>query len=199
MQIVSFTTSVNYTDYLDWCLRSLSRVVDKIFVVTERHDSAFDACQRYDAIALPFDKWHENGAVFNKAGAVRYVQELLYREYPEAWYLAIDADVVMGENARRIIEQGAQDPAAIYSARRVDFHTMDALRSGTPSKVYGSMFAGYFQFYRRHLYYSEWSRSAEGCDLAFVRQFSACSILPLTVAHLGREQINWEGRKSPLW
>ena len=191
MQLLAITTSVNYTDYLVWCLQSLARVADGVAVVTEQHDSAIDACRRHNATPVVYDGWHDSGAAFNKAGAIRHAQELIHAAYPDAWYLLVDADVVMQEGARSIIEEHAKDADTLYSARRVDFYTVEELRAGEPTKTYGSLFAGYFQLYRRHVLYPEWSRSAEGCDLAFVRQFASCSMLPLVVGHLGREQVNW--------
>jgi hypothetical protein len=199
MQLIAITTSVNYTDYLAWCLESLSRVADGVCVVTEEHDSAIDACHRYGATAIVYDGWDNKGAAFNKSGAIRHAQEKIHAAHPDAWYLLVDADVVMNGDARAIIEEHATDADALYSARRVDYHTVEELRAGEPTKTYGSLFAGYFQLYRRHVLYPEWSRSAEGCDLAFVRQFASCSMLPMVVGHLGREQVNWEGRRSPAW
>lgn len=199
MELIAITTSVNYTDYLVHCLDSLSRVVDGVCVVTQDHDSAIDACSRSCATALRFGGWRDGGAAFNKAGAIRFAQERVHEAHPDAWYLLVDADVVMQDNARAIIEENATDTESLYSARRVDFHTAAELSEGKPTKTYGSIFAGYFQLYRRHVLYPEWSRSAEACDLAFVRQFASCSVLPLVVGHLGREQVNWEGRRSPAW
>lgn len=199
MHIVAITTSVNYSDYLRWCLESLTRVVDAAVVVTEDHDSAIKQCHEFKATPLVYEGWHAGGARFNKAGAVRFAQEKIHAAYPDAWYLLIDADVVMQPDARATIEEHATDADTLYSARRVDFHTLDALKSGEPTCVYGSMFAGYWQLYRRHVLYPEWSRTAEACDLVFASQFASCSMLPLTVGHLGREQINWEGRRSPIW
>lgn len=199
MQLIAITTSVNYTDYLVWCLDSLSKVADGVAVVTEHNDSALALCCRSGATPIVYDGWRTEGAVFNKGGAVRYAQEKVHAAHPDAWYLLIDADVVLPEDARSIIESHATDEEALYSARRVDFHTLADAKAGMPTKVYESIFAGFCQLYRRHVLYPEWSRSAERCDLEFAKQFESCRILPMTVGHLGREQINWEGRRSPVW
>jgi len=199
MHIVAITTSVNYTDYLAWCLESLYNIADGVVVVTQEHDSAIGACSRYNATPLVYDGWHDNGAKLNKSGAVRFAQERIHGNYPDAWYLLIDADIVMQKDARATIEEHATDADTLYSARRVDFHTVEELRSGKPTSVYAAMFAGYWQLYRRHVLYPEWSRSAEACDLKFASQFASCSMLPMTVSHLGREAVNWEGRRSPVW
>jgi hypothetical protein len=197
--LISITTSVDYADYLPHCLHCLVGVVDSSCVVTTESDASIDVADRYGATPLIYDGWHDNGAAFNKAGAVRFAQEHLYAAYPDAWYLLIDADTMVPKDAREIIERHATDPDTLYGARRVDFHTPDRLIESRPNKAYASMFAGFFQLYRRHVLYPEWSRSAEACDLAFASQFTSCVVLPMTVGHCGQEAINWEGRRSPLW
>jgi hypothetical protein len=197
--IVAITTSVNYADYLQHCLYSLSRVVDSAIVVTKDHDASFEVARRHDATPVVFEGWHDRGASFNKAGALRFGQQQAYAVEPDAWYLVVDADIVMPPNAREVIARYATEGDALYGASRADFHTFEAFCAGKPTKSYGSMFAGFFQLYRKKVFYPEWSRSAEACDLEFAKQFSSCSVLPMTVGHCGVESVNWEGRRSPLW
>jgi hypothetical protein len=199
MTIVAIITSVNYADYLPPCLHSLANVVDSAIVVTKAHDASFEVAIRYGATPMLFDGWHDRDAAFNKAGAVRFAQEQVYANEPDAWYLVVDADIVMPTNAREVIEQHATDAETLYGASRADFHTFEELQAGKPSKTYAGIFAGFFQLYRRHALYPEWSHSAEACDLAFAKQFASCVMLPMTVGHCGVERVNWEGRRSPLW
>jgi hypothetical protein len=199
MTIYAITTSVNYADYLPHCMHCLAGEVDGVCVVTAEDDASIDVADRCGATVLIYDGWHDKGAAFNKAGAIRFAQEKMHTAYPDAWYLLIDADTMLPRGARAIMEEGATNPDALYGARRVDFHTPDRLRDARPNKGYGSMFAGFFQLYRRHVLYPEWSRTAEACDLSFAAQFASCVMLPMTVGHCGVEAVNWEGRRSPLW
>jgi hypothetical protein len=199
MNIIAITASVNYSDYLGFCLNSLAHVVDSAVVVTDQHDSAIEVARKYGAASLVYDGWQKNGAKFNKAGAIRYAQEKIHATYPDAWYLVIDADIVMEQKTRQVIEEHVTDEASLYSTRRIEFHTQAELRSGKPTKTYGGMFVGCWQLYRRHVLYPEWSRSAEGCDLAFAAQFASARVLPMVVGHCGKEAVNWEGRCSPMW
>ena len=199
MDIYAITTSVNYADYLPHCLHCLAGQVSGVCVVTEQNDASIAVAEKAEATALIYDGWHADDAAFNKSGAIRFAQEHLYAAYPDAWYLLIDADVMVPTNAREIIEQDATNPETLYGARRVDFHTPERLMDGKPNKAYASMFAGFFQLYRRHVLYPEWSRTAELCDLSFAQQFASCVVLPMTVGHCGVEAVNWEGRRSPLW
>jgi len=197
--LIAITTSVDYADYLPHCLHCLLGHTDLTLVVTADSDASIDVAERYMAQPLIYDGWHANGAAFNKSGAVRFAQQLMYADHPDAWYLLIDADTMVPKNCREIVDSNATNPEALYGARRVDFHTPDRLQAMRPTKAYGSMFAGFFQLYRRHVLYPEWSRSAEACDLSFAGQFSTCVMLPITVGHCGQEAVNWEGRRSPLW
>lgn len=199
MTIVAIITSVNYADYLRYCLMALNGVADQVLVVTEADDASEAVAGSFHAGTVLFDGWQQDGASFNKSGGVRAGQQVAYERYPDAWYLLIDADIMLPVGAREIIDGGVADPEAVYGARRRDYHTQAELIANTPTSVYASPFAGYFQLYRRHVLYPEWSRSAEGCDLAFAQQFAACRMLPITVAHCGQEAVNWTGRRSPLW
>jgi hypothetical protein len=197
--IIAITTSVNYADFLPHCLHCLAGHVAGCCVVTAINDASIAVAENYGATPLIYEGWHDNGAAFNKSGAIRYAQQRIYEAYPDAWYLLIDADTMVPTNAREIIEQHATDPESLYGASRVDFFTTDALLKSEPDATYGEMFAGFFQLYRRQVLYPEWSRAAEACDLEFAQQFDSCRMLPMTVGHCGRPGINWEGRRSPLW
>jgi hypothetical protein len=197
--IVLITTSVNYADYLTFALRAASTVVDRGYVVTTHDDASIGVADEMRAVPLIYDGWQADGAKLNKAGAIRYAQEIVHAKYPDAWYLLLDADCMLQVGSREIIQQNAIDESCLYGARRVDFPTIESLQANRPGSVYGNQFAGYFQLYRRHVLYPHWSHSAEACDHAFAEQFSTASVLPLTVGHLGQPRINWEGRVSAPW
>jgi len=199
MNIISITTAVDYADYLGFCLQSLARVVQGAVVVTAQHDPAINLALRFGATPLVFNGWHADGALFNKAAAIRYAQEMVHAAFPDSWYLLIDADIIMEQGARQIIEENAKVENALYSARRVDFHSKADLQKQKPTLTYGGIFSGCWQLYRRHMLYPEWSRSAEKCDLDFAKKFTSARVLPMVVGHLGQEGVNWEGRRSPMW
>lgn len=199
MTIVLITASLDYADYLTFALRAASMVVDRGYVVTDHDDASIGVADELKAVPLVYGGWRANGAKFNKAGAVRHAQQIAYAEYPDAWYLLLDADCILQVGAREIIEQHATDDSCLYGARRVEFPDIESLQAGRPNGVYSSQFAGFFQLYRRHVLYPEWSYSAEACDHAFAQQFAASRVLPLTVGHCGQARVNWEGRVSPPW
>ena len=199
MNVVAITTCVNYSDHLVWLARSLRGWISGLVVVTEQDDAAFEVCRRINATPILFGGWRDRGASFNRAGAIRYAQEIVYASYPDHWYLLVDADCVLPENAAAVIEKEATNQSAIYLARRVDFHTPNDLAAGLPTKTYGGLGAGYFQLYKQHVLYPEWSANAAECDLVFASQFPSAIVLSMTVGHCGEEGRNWCGRTSPLW
>lgn len=199
MKLIGITTALNYSDYLSVAIGTFTSAFDVLYVVTQFADPACEVASRCGAIVCVYDGWHKDGATFNKAGAIRRAQEHAYRTHPDDWYVLVDADILLPHDARETLIQHATDANALYSARRVDYHTPESLRSLSHDKVYGSAFAGFLQCYKRHCLYPESSHSAEACDLVFASQFSSCRMLPMTVGHLGREAVNWKGRVSPLW
>ena len=197
--IVLITTSVNYADYLAFSLRAASVVVDHGYVVTAHGDASIGVAQEMNAVPLLYDDWQAAGARFNKSGAIRYAQEIVHDQHPDAWYLLLDADCMPQVGARAIIDEHATDENCLYGARRLEFPTMRSLKANRPEATYSHQFAGYFQLYRRHVLYPKWSYSAEACDEAFAENFSRASVLPLSVGHCGPARVNWEGRVSPAW
>lgn len=199
MKLIATTTALNYADYLSASIASVVSEVDCLYVVTEFGDPAVDVASRHGAIPVLYDGWRDGGAGFNKSGAIRHAQSHAYAEHSDAWYLLIDADIVLPAGTRSLIERAATDEAALYCAERDDFHTASSLQARVPDAKHTIAVAGYFQLYRRHLLYAEHSHSAERCDLDFAAKFDRRVILPLAVAHLGKDNVNWRGRTSPQW
>lgn len=199
MEIVGITTAVNYDDYLSETIGGLVRETDRMYVVTRFGDRACDVATSAGATAMLFDDWERDGASFNKSGALFHAQKHVHAEHPDSWYLIVDADIVLPVGARGLIESCRINEDAIYGAYRSDFYTPDSVAGWMPDKRHDLPLSGYFQLYKKHLMYPPFSKSAERCDMEFLFQFPERRLLPLTVAHLGRENVNWNGRRSPRW
>lgn len=199
MKIIGITTSVNYSDYLAASIGSVVDAVDFLYVVTQFGDTACDVAAGAGAVPLVYDGWQDGGACFNKSGAVRHGQSHAHSAHPDAWYLLVDADIILPGECRGIIERHATDEEAVYGCFRDDYYTQASLDADRPNKSHDIPLAGYFQLYRRSLLYPSRSDTAAECDLAFVKQFDARNILPMRVRHLGPENTNWTGRRSPRW
>ena len=196
--IVAIVVAVNYDGELAVTLPHLRRQVDHVYVVSDESESTRRIANDCGCSVLMTDVWHENGAAFNKAGALRLAQLYVSEAHPDAWQLVVDADIVVPDGLKPIVMQLPADDR-LYCARRLDYHDMESLRAGKPSAEYPPWAAGFFHLYRSRRLYAEWSQSAERCDLEFAASFPSVALLPITVAHLGRDGQNWSGRTTPAW
>jgi hypothetical protein len=198
VEVVAIVVAVNYDGELTVTLPSLRKQADHVYVVTDGSESTRRIATEYGCNVIETDIWHENGAAFNKSGAIRLAQMHASQQHPDAWHLIVDADILVPDCIKPIVSQ-LPDDDRLYCARRLDFHDVESLLAGKPSKEYPPWAAGFFHLYRSPRLYAEWSHSAERCDLEFAASFPSVGMLPITVAHLGKDGVNWEGRQSPPW
>lgn len=199
-EIAAIIVAVDYDGELAVTLPHVRRQADHVYVVTKedaaetRRIAESNGCR-----VLTTDVWHERGAAFNKAGALRLAQLYVQQTHPNAWQLLLDADVVIPANVRTTVAGLNQSGDVLYSARRVDYHDDAAIDAGVPSAQYPAIAAGFFQLHKTNRLYADWSKSAERCDLDFAASFPERVLLPLTCCHLGKDGTNWQGRVTPAW
>jgi hypothetical protein len=71
----------------------------------------------------------------------------------------------------------------------------DFLNNENPHKYYhGNKFAGFFQLYKQCSYKYKESNNCSWCDIEFKNKFPIKKHLNLSVKHLGKEGVNWNGR-----
>lgn len=200
VEIAAIIVAVDYDGELAVTLPHVRKQADHVYVVTKP-----DAERTHSIVAangcsvLITDEWNARGAKFNKAGALRLAQLYVRQSHPAAWQLLVDADIVLPGNVRNVVAGLPDDDDVVYVARRVDYHDDAAIDSGTPSREYPAVPAGFFQLHRSDRLYAEWSNSAERCDLDFAASFGEIRMLPLVCHHLGVEAKNWQGRVTPDW
>ena len=197
-EIVALVVAVDYDGELAVTLPHLRKQVDCVYVVTNSNEATHRVATSCGCKVLVSDMWHDNGAAFNKAGCLRLAQLYAAEAHPDAWQLICDADVIVPDGLKPLVAQ-LPDGDRLYCARREDFHSIEALQAGKPDKEYPPWPAGFFQLYKSRRLYPEWSATAERCDLEFASGFPEVAMLPVTVAHLGRDGENWSGRKTPAW
>jgi hypothetical protein len=199
MHIVGLVVSVDYADYLSVTIPEMVKVVDKLYVMTAENDRSREIAEKYGAIPILWKDWKIDGAHFNKSGAINYAQSVVYDKHPESWYLILDADILLPDNTREIIEKHSTNEKALYSVKRQDYHTIGSFEQDDHDIVYQFDWAGFFQLYKDKQYYPEFSMDASGCDIVFLHLFIERSFLPLTVKHIGVSATNWKGRVSDPW
>lgn len=201
MEIVSITVCVDYSDYFCRVIERNASVLDHMYVVTRKTDTATqELCQRFQNITMVFyEDLNLKAAFFNKSGMIRFAQMQAYKMYPDAWYLILDADIMLPCDFREIVQTNCDDQNALYGMSRYDYKCQVDLEEQKNGKHYPHNFVGYFQLYREKKMYDSFSLDCSRCDDLFKCGFKTKVNLPGSVSHLGEKNVNWRGRKSKLW
>jgi len=222
MHIIGITVCVDYSDYLAATIDSKLQCCDTLIVATVDSDAATirliqgsrkksheNDFKIVDCV-LPNTIISSNKAKFNKSAMVWASQDLAYRlcsdeKIENSVFLLVDADIILPEHTRQVIEECATDSSTIYGARRRDFVTPEDYQSQSSISIPHYRreprfaLAGYFQLYFERKFYPENSVSCAKCDDIFRDGFAKKVIMPLIVDHIGPERVNWKGRVSEPW
>lgn len=222
MHLIGITVCVGYSDYLAATIDSKLQCCDTLIVATvtgdassqrlitrSRKKSKSNDFKIIDCV-LPNAIVTSNDATFNKSAMVWEAQDLAYRlchaeKIENPAFLLVDADIILPENTRNVIEEHAIDAATLYGARRRDFVTPADYQSQSSISIphYRKeprfALAGYFQLYFEQKYYPKNSITCAKCDDIFRDGFAKKVIMPLIVDHIGPERVNWKGRVSEPW
>lgn len=204
--LVAITVCKDYAGELACTLPVLASQCDAVYVVCDPSDfEVLSIVRRCGATPVEFSGWTANGAKFNKSGAVSAGQKRAHSDWPEACYLVVDADIVIPNSLRLMIDHQARDRTQMYGIDRDEFVTWDHYQSGVPDNSQQANkeslpWAGYFQLYWQPTLYSEWSYSAAVCDLDFSGKFPRkTKLVGAACKHLGFGAQNWQGRTTPAW
>jgi len=138
---------------------------------------------------------------FNKGGAIRHVQHMLRTSHPNKLILLLDSDIVLPDNFYNVITNlKVNDKTTMYGVKeRLDYASYSDFVENKNAYVYpdADKLLGFFQLYRQS-YVRNYPRSdnCAECDTAFRVGFLKKIPLPLTVKHLGKSSIHWNGRKN---
>jgi len=99
MRIIGITVSTKYNDLLKVIIPLNLPKLEKWFIVTHKDDKAtIELCQKHSKIEiLYYDFYSKPQWKFNKGGALRYAQQVVYAKYPNYWYLIFDSDIILPE------------------------------------------------------------------------------------------------------
>ena len=196
---VAITTSTKYSDLLKMTIPCNYSFFEKWYIVTHPEDvETIKVIQDYDYpnIEMVFFDFYDNGALFNKGGAIKMMQQQIPCGTP---VLLIDSDIILPEDFLQLLPEIESDK--LYSSKfRHEFYSIINLRHNKPNKIYINDCSGFFQLYKQtpDKLYPE-SRDASLCDFTFRNLFpkdKRIILADLIPKHLGREKINWTGRKG---
>lgn len=202
MDIIAITISVNYSDILEHMLEQNSKFLHKWFIVTTTADTKTIALlEKYkdtDKIhILLYDNFITNECKFNKGGAVKFAQDYIDTLYKDANILMLDSDIYLPDNFLDCLPS-MLEPDTLYGAyERLDYWSLYEFRTNMNphSYLFGSNFVGFFQLFKQHTKYNyEDSQNCTTCDNTFRELFEQKVHLNLSVKHLGKDSVNWDGR-----
>ena len=198
MDIIAITVCVNFSDILKHMLNNNSRFFKKWYIVTSPEDSA-----TYELIKdvnipnihlLIYEGFYTN-AIFNKGGAVRFVQEYINTKYESSNILILDSDIYLPNDFMDYLPKSLDDDVLYGPSIRKDYLTLDDFMNNINQEDYTPNYLGFFQLYKsstKYLY--ENSNNCSLCDFIFRGLFKTCFGLNISVKHLGQRDKHWNGR-----
>lgn len=113
--IHAFTVAVNYADFLQFTLPELTRIADKVTVITTEEDKAAQELAAQHKADVHLTKWLKHN--FRKGKAIN---EALQTFRPTDWVLHVDADI----GILQPIDTNKLDKATLYGAERYSIRSV---------------------------------------------------------------------------
>ena len=214
MKLQAVTVCVNYSDFLE-CIAPNRRHFDRWVVVTVPLDRAtVEVCERHGmevifTKALPPDGKGIHG-LWHKSALINEGLEALDQA---GWVVVMDSDVSLPRDFRERLSHLPLEPGLLYgvAGRKVcdEREAFEMLREKEPWEAFlyrNSAVIGYFNLFhlespinRYPLLIESKTKAAE--DYLFYLKFAPdrWRYLPMTVLHVGKTYINWEGRAAPRY
>jgi len=208
--LVGVCVSYNYFEELRAMLPCNYLHFDKIYLVTQEDDiQTVEFCKQFDNVVLLFYNFKTNGKDFDKYGAIKYAQEIMFKEHPTSWYLNMDSDIVLPINFIKILESEPLQEDCIYAINRINilksseladlrlaikttythqpFYTQICHSNTTPPCILGM-----FQLYKKQCLQFDAFADVNDGDYYFAwKNFQTFSLLSgIACMHLGPGQVN---------
>lgn len=117
MRLEAVTVCVNYADFLEVTARTNRGLFDRWVIVTKESDEhTREVCRRYDLETVLTNDFDRDGPGFNKARGVNRGLQLLSAN---CWHLHLDADIVLANETKNLLEAAHLNTAHIYGTDRV--------------------------------------------------------------------------------
>ena len=118
------TVCINYADFLEVSLQHNLHHFDEFVVVTSHEDkSTQSVCAKHGVICVATDAMTERGDEVNKGHGINI--GLAYLRQTD-WVLHLDADIILPDRFRTMLDKSRLDESCIYGADRVNVVGRDA-------------------------------------------------------------------------
>jgi len=210
--LVGVCVSYQYLDTLCYMLPANHIHFDKLYIITQHDDhETIDFCNKFPNVEVLYYSFKSQGKSFDKFGALNMGQQIMYENYPDAWYVNLDSDILLPNNLLQLLEN--LNPECIYGGIRNNvYQTSDLFlkRKILESKEnrefpYNNLrtikqilpfILGCFQLYQKKVFHRNTFDNASYGDVCFCRDnFQVLCILEnLHYFHLGFGSVNWSGK-----
>jgi CRISPR/Cas system CMR subunit Cmr4 (Cas7 group RAMP superfamily) len=155
--------------------------------------------------------------LFNLSKMINQGLMYIYEKYPNDWVLYLNSDIILNPKIASI-RCDKLNPNILYGCKRClcptasDFdkikNNLNHLNLSIFTDIDGddAVGLGFFQLFKRVVFYDQHTLNpinnfdASYTDLLFMRKFEAVGVLSdYYVVHLGKNGVNWYGRKSERW
>ena len=201
MDIIAITISVNYSDILQYMLHQNSRFLYKWYIITAPQDiktiNLIENLGKDNIHILIYNGFYINGSTFNYGGARLFAQQYIDKYYTSANILFLDSDIYLPDNFMEKLPKYIENNKIYGVLERLDYWTVDDYTNNINLHVYnwGNKIVGFFQLYKQNKSYKyKNSYNCSESDLHFKNSFPKHELLNMSVKHLGRDGVNWNGR-----
>jgi hypothetical protein len=201
MGIVAITICVNYDDILKHMLNQNSKFFDVWYIVTSAEDKNTQQLILKSGLKnvrlLLFDGFYKD-AKFNKGGAICFAQSYIEKNHTNPVILILDADIYLPNDFLKKIPKEFDKNTLYGPKERLDYWKLEDFKNFKNPHVnkHGNDFIGCFQLYKQSSFKYEKSNNCAECDNVFREKFKKKLHLDLSIRHLGKGEVNWDGRKS---
>lgn len=200
MQIIAITICVNYADILKNTIVQNYNFFEKWYIITSPDDittiNTIKELNYSNIECLIYNDFYTNSK-FNKGGAVKFGQEYVDNNHADSNILLLDADIYLPDNFLESLPEKLENNTLYGVTNRFDYWTKeDFLNKQNPHLyMYSKNFVGFFQLYKQG-YANRYvdSYNCSKCDDIWKDTFKIRRHLNLSVIHLGKDCVNWNGR-----
>lgn len=199
MDIIAITVSVNYHDILQHILHQNAKFLKLWYIVTSADDintiRVIKESNLPNIEILIYNDFFKNVKI-DKGGAILYAQQHIDKYYTEANIVILDSDIYLPNNFMDNIPKDLDNNTLYGVSQRIDYWTLNDFKNNINPHNYPAVknIVGFFQLYKQCSYKYKKSNNCSQCDDEFKLLFKITKQLPLSVKHLGREKVNWNGR-----
>lgn len=116
-KINALTVCCGYSDFLCWSILENKQLFDSWIIVTDTKDKKTkELCDNYNLHCIQTDVFYENG-IFNKYAGIN--EGLKYID-KDSWIIFLDADIILHNLTKYVLEHIPLDETCIYGIDRVN-------------------------------------------------------------------------------